>query len=349
MDYKSFKGLDDLTEEGRVKALFSVFGIVDRDGDVVEASSFKDGQVVDMTWHHDWKDKGPIGEGVIRVTPEGAIFDGQFWLDDEDGLKAYKKVKRRGDRQEWSWGFNVTDHAYEKRDGKSVRVIKGTEVFEVSPVFVGANQMSTTLAIKSAGETKDVFIGALPGSYEERIEQLNRVLRAAAEGETPFDRRGYAYVVATFEDHAIACYYPEGYDRSAVYYRVPYTVADGTLTIGDVVIVQPTFVPIPSPETVAGQADLVNYRAAELVRNTKGLHERRAKEGRVLSERNRTALAKARDAMQAAVGEVDALLAMSEPQPAKAASDEQPPDSIGLLLQYQRMKVAQQARLLSLR
>jgi HK97 family phage prohead protease len=81
--------------------------------------------------------------------------------------------------------------------------------------------------------------------------------------------------------------------------------------------------PDEEPKSVAEQAEDLETRAATLVESTKDLHERRAKEGRVLSERNRTALAKARDAMQAAVGEVDALLAASEPQPAKAASEEQ--------------------------
>lgn len=79
------------------------------------------------------------------------------------------------------------------------------------------------------------------------------------------------------------------------------------------------------PKSVAEQAEDVETRAAVLVESTKGLHERRAKEGRMLSDRNRTALVKARDAMQAAVGEVDALLTASEPQPAKAASEEQRP------------------------
>jgi HK97 family phage prohead protease len=95
---------------------------------------------------------------------------------------------------------------------------------------------------------------------------------------------------------------------------------DGFTTATDAAI---NAIPDPLPESVAGQAEDLETRAAALLVSTKDLQERRAKEGRVLSERNRTALAKARDAMQAAVGEVDALLAASEPQPAKAASEEQ--------------------------
>lgn len=327
MELKTFKtAISPDDESGLLSAIVSTFGIVDKDGDVVEPTAFTDGQELPMVWHHDWHK--PIGKGVIEVTPEGAVFKGKFNLATSWGRDAYESVKFAEGLQEYSWGFKVTDSAYDEVDGKRIRRIKKAWPIEVSPVLVGAGENTRTLAIKAVGtEGKDVFIGALPGSYEERIEGLNRALRLAAEGATPFDRSlGYAYVVATFDDYAIACFHMGDYNVGPVYYRVPYAAgADGALTIGDAVPVQPTFVPIPSPETVVGQADMVNYRAAELVRNTKGLHERREKEGRVLSDRNRTALQRARDAMSAAVGEIDTLLTASEPQPAKAASEEQRP------------------------
>jgi HK97 family phage prohead protease len=77
------------------------------------------------------------------------------------------------------------------------------------------------------------------------------------------------------------------------------------------------------PKSLAEQADDLIARAAEFAESTKGLHERRAKEGRILSDRNRTALQRAMEAMQAAMDEMMALMSASEPQPAKAASEEQ--------------------------
>src|SRR3712207_6590402 len=71
-------------EEGAVEAVFSTFGTVDRDGDVVLASAFTDGQPVAMTRAHDWSK--PIGRGNVRVEPTRAVFVGKFWLDTDDGL-----------------------------------------------------------------------------------------------------------------------------------------------------------------------------------------------------------------------------------------------------------------------
>ena len=138
-------------EEGAVEAVFSTFGAVDRDGDVVLASAFTDGQPVAMTWAHDWSK--PIGRGTVRVEPTRAVFVGKFWLDTDDGLQAYRKVKAMGELQQYSWGFRVLDSEPGRVDGRPVRFIKRAELFEVSPVLVGANSQTGTLALKGAKST----------------------------------------------------------------------------------------------------------------------------------------------------------------------------------------------------
>jgi hypothetical protein len=75
-----------------------------------------------------------------------------FFLDTTAGLDAYRTVKAMGDLQEWSWGFRVTDADYGEMDGATVRYIKGAELYEVSPVLVGANRDTATLAIKAAAQ-----------------------------------------------------------------------------------------------------------------------------------------------------------------------------------------------------
>jgi hypothetical protein len=62
-----------------------------------------------------------------------------------------------GDLQEWSFGFRINDYevAEFQKDGESVgdvRYLKDLEVYEVSPVLVGANRETYTLAIKSGEE-----------------------------------------------------------------------------------------------------------------------------------------------------------------------------------------------------
>lgn len=135
-------------DEGSVQAVFSTFNVVDSDGDIVEPTAFTEGQEVPMVWSHDWAN--PIGKGSVKVDPDRAIFDGQFFMDTNDGAEAFRKVKAMGKLQEWSWGFRITESDFGDHEGQQVRFIKGAELFEVSPVLVGANRETHTLAIKNA-------------------------------------------------------------------------------------------------------------------------------------------------------------------------------------------------------
>lgn len=145
---KAFESVEwksaDEAPEGSLRAVFSVFDVPDREGDVVRASAFKDGQRTLMTWAHQW-DK-PIGDGVIKVEKGRAVFEGSFWMDTIDGEQAYRKVRNAGGLQQYSWGFRVLD-TQPNNDIKGYDITKA-EIFEVSPVLVGANQYTQTLAVK---------------------------------------------------------------------------------------------------------------------------------------------------------------------------------------------------------
>lgn len=146
-------------EKGEVAAVFSVFDKVDSDGDIVKAGSIKSGFKsgdVPMVWAHKWD--MPIGKGQIEQDDDKATFKGQFFMDTESGKEAYNLVKAMGELQQWSFGFKVDDSEYGKfkKDGsdeeEDVRFLKGLTVYEVSPVLVGANQETYTMAIKSNTE-----------------------------------------------------------------------------------------------------------------------------------------------------------------------------------------------------
>jgi hypothetical protein len=135
-------------DEGRVLAAFSVFGSTDTDGDIVEPSFFTDGQEVPMAARgHKWGDLNP-GKGVIRVERDRAVFDGRFYLDTESGREHFRTVKNNGPLQEWSFCFRVLEAADDVMEGRQIRRLVKGEVFEVSPVLVGANRETQTLAIK---------------------------------------------------------------------------------------------------------------------------------------------------------------------------------------------------------
>lgn len=132
---------------GSVVAKFSTFDIVDRSGDIVRPSAFTDGQSVPMVWSHDWTK--PIGKGVIRVTATHAEFHGSFFRTSA-GQEARETVREMGDLQEWSWGFRIT--GTQRNDNIEGLDIVKAEPFEVSPVLVGANPQTSTLAVKSERE-----------------------------------------------------------------------------------------------------------------------------------------------------------------------------------------------------
>tara|TARA_R100000458_G_C8266873_1_gene241884 strand:- start:745 stop:1575 length:831 start_codon:yes stop_codon:yes gene_type:complete len=160
MDNLQHKTVNLLTTdeiEGKVEAVFSNFNEVDSDGDVVLAGSIKSGfgeKGVAMVWAHDWKDV--VGRGEIIQDDEKAVFKGQFIMDTERGRDAFNTVKAMGELQQWSFGYEVLDaeNGMFKKDGSEneieVRFLKDVKVWEVSPVLVGANQNTYTMAVKDA-------------------------------------------------------------------------------------------------------------------------------------------------------------------------------------------------------
>ena len=116
-----------------------------------------------MVWSHKWEN--PIGKGRIVQDDDKATFKGEFIMSSESGKEAYEIVKAMGDLQQWSFGFQVDDaeQGQFQKDGQSqeVRYIKSATVFEVSPVLVGANQSTYTVAVKEQKEkdVKDVESG----------------------------------------------------------------------------------------------------------------------------------------------------------------------------------------------
>jgi len=145
-------------EGGKVEAVFSLFNSIDSDGDVVMPGAVKSGfknNQVPMVWSHKWD--MPIGKGTIDQDDDKAVFKGEFFMDTESGREAYNLVKNMGDMQQWSFGYKVNDSEYAKAKDKegedtNARYLKDLTVYEVSPVLVGANQDTYTLAIKSNTE-----------------------------------------------------------------------------------------------------------------------------------------------------------------------------------------------------
>jgi len=153
------KQLPDDAPEGSVQAMFSVFNVVDESREVVLPSFFQDGQEVLMaSWGHNWGAL-PVGKGIIRVTQEGAVFDGRFFLNTQSGREHYETVKAVGDLQEWSFGFRVLEARPGQFNGEDVLFLIRGEIYEVSPVLVGDNRETFTLDLKSVKAVRETETG----------------------------------------------------------------------------------------------------------------------------------------------------------------------------------------------
>lgn len=172
IEHKTF-AIKELTAEGQIEAVISTFGR-DREGDVMTREAFKgsDGKSIPMVWSHNWDQ--PIGKGVVSVKDGGAIFRGEFFMDTDRGMDAYKTVKAMGDLQEYSIGFQIkdADRSFEEVDGQKVytRTIKDIELFEASPVLVGAAYNTGTVAVKEAKQDIHEQIKALTEQHEESCD-----------------------------------------------------------------------------------------------------------------------------------------------------------------------------------
>ncbi len=268
-----------LNEEGYLEAIFSVFDVEDRDGDVVKSSAIKNGVAIPLVWHHDWS--RPIGKGTITNDGTKAIFKGNFFLDTTEGMEAYKTVKNMGDLQQYSWGFAILNQEKGTLGDKTVNYITATEAFEVSPVLVGANQHTSTVDIKEAKMYVDATV---PGSYESRKHELCEAFRKQqlSNGE------GYATVVATFDDHFIGMIY-KWTDEEESYWDVSYEIKDNQFVLGTPVQVeaQTEFIPVQATGTnmtYNAHSDFVQVALAELVQRSKAGSALRSKDGRQISE-----------------------------------------------------------------
>ncbi len=162
--------------EGTVEAVISTFGVVDRDGDIMLAAAFagSNGKSIPMVWSHNWDH--PVGKGTVTTTPTEAVYHGQFFLDTERGQEAFKTVRAMGSLQEYSIGFRILEATDEKTDNTWVRKIKDIELFEASPVLVGAAYGTRTLAVKQLDGSTLAAAGALIEAIENAAEALEALL-----------------------------------------------------------------------------------------------------------------------------------------------------------------------------
>lgn len=145
-------------EEGAFRATFATFNAVDKDGEVTLPGAMPGGKriLISAYMHTSWDGALPVGSGVVHQDATHAWVEGRFWLDTEAGKQHYLALKNAmadGAGSEWSYGFRVlkssVDAAQLEKWPGAWRILEELDVFEASPVLLGAGVDTRTEYVKS--------------------------------------------------------------------------------------------------------------------------------------------------------------------------------------------------------
>lgn len=153
--------------EGIVECFVAGIGNKDSVGDIVLPGAFTESlkrRKPRVVWGHSWNE--PIGKVLeIYEVPNsdprlpqkmksagiGGLFAKvQFNLGAEKGREAFANVAFFGEEQEWSIGYKTLQATFDPI--QQANMLKEVELYEVSPVLHGANQLTGTISVKD-GET----------------------------------------------------------------------------------------------------------------------------------------------------------------------------------------------------
>jgi hypothetical protein len=158
------------SSKGEVEALFSTFNVKDLDNDVTVPGAIRDGAevLISAYQHGSWTGALPVGKGILRTTATEAVMQGKFFMNTDHGRNTFETVKAVGDRQEWSYGFDIVDAEKGVFDGEEVQFLKSLDVHEVSPVLQGAGIGTRTLSVKGRKEGLQAVLDGRQGASQWR-------------------------------------------------------------------------------------------------------------------------------------------------------------------------------------
>lgn len=181
--YKSIPGQISTNEsQGIVECFVAAMGNKDSVGDICLPGCFNGSlkrRKPRVVWGHNWNE--PIGKvlEIYEVGPNdprlpakmksngvGGLFAKvQFNLKSERGREAFSNVQFFGEEQEWSIGYKTLDAVFD--NSKQANMLKEVELYEVSPVLHGANQLTGTISIKADESLKSAKVGPCWPGYKQ--------------------------------------------------------------------------------------------------------------------------------------------------------------------------------------
>ena len=199
-----------VNKKGIVECFVAGIGNKDSVGDICASGAFNASlkrRKPRVVWGHNWND--PIGkvleiyevpssdprlpEKMKRAGIGGLYAKVQFNLNSEKGKEAFANVQFFGMEQEWSIGYKNLDAIFDP--AKQANVLKEVELYEVSPVLHGANQLTGTISIKGAKKPLKDPKGGLTAAGRAHFNRtegsnLKPGVRGAADTPQKMRRKG---------------------------------------------------------------------------------------------------------------------------------------------------------------
>jgi hypothetical protein len=132
--------------------------VVDRDGDAYtgpQAWPVGKAIVISAYGHTSWQGALPVGFGVVGANQHTAWVSGEFFTDTNHGRDTYNTVKQLAAKGlgDWSYGYDALDYSNDPSEIRAFapgakRILKQLDVYEASPVLVGAGVGTGTDSIK---------------------------------------------------------------------------------------------------------------------------------------------------------------------------------------------------------
>jgi HK97 family phage prohead protease len=311
--------------KGEVEAIVSVFGNKDFGGEIVRPGAFDESlkrKLPKVVYMHDWFT--PIGKVVEaeelmpkdeRLPENIREFGGLYVkmaldMDAQDARETFSKITK-GILDEYSIGYMVVEDRYDRDTG--TRELLKVDLFEVSPVLLGMNPLTSTVSAKQQASNPVQTI--YPNCHTGKLHSPDVIDRNSLRLESR-ECDGKSFVVmqavpkglTTYTDYH---YYYPGSTWSEEEAR------EHTKSIKDTAEFE------PSKEkglTFTDEVDTVHAAVTALSTRAKNLSDLRAKDGRVLSASNREKLANLKQSLADVVGLLDNLLSETDPDKNKSRS-----------------------------
>lgn len=151
-----------IEEDGTIAGYGSVYDNIDKGGDVITKGAFDkslaefkaQGKTPKMLWQHD--PSQPIGIWKSIVSDEKGIrVEGQI-LESISKGKETLAMLRAGIVDGLSIGYQTVKASREQKDGRTVRVLKELNLWEVSVVTFPMNALATVTDVKQLQSPRDV-------------------------------------------------------------------------------------------------------------------------------------------------------------------------------------------------